>query len=228
MKDEVLAEANKQELTDICEDKREYHTLGGGVEQEETIGSLSKEVVATDSKGWSLEQPNSEKSWKEVGQEGAGDDAKLNGEFIEERLLKLGLGSYGDEAALKSEESRIGKFGISGFKSNLEESRNVSRSILEECVQMVVEERSSLKKDGFKEIFDADDDEVQEGRNEDSTAEGTKLRSNSPRSTWEPSRPSPTPRLAAWLLKAGASEAQVPNRNFFIHQLCFILVLGVA
>ena len=96
----------------------------------------------------------------------------------------------------------------------------MSRSILDECVQMVVEERSSLKKDGFKEIFDADDDEVQEERNEDGThfAEGTKTRSNSPkRSTWEPSRPSPTPRLAAWLLKAGASEAQVPNHNFF-HQ----------
>ena len=215
LKEEVLNDGNKQEFMDICEDKTEHHTFGGGIAQEENYGCLSKEEVATDSRGWSLEQPKSEESWREAGLEGAEGGVRLNGEFIEGRLSRLGLGSYGDEAALKSEESRIGKFGMGGFKANLEESQNVSRSILDDCVQMVVEERSLLKKDGFKEIFDADDDEVQEEKNEDGTAEGLKSRSNSPkRST---SRPSPTPRLAAWLLKAGASEAQVPNHNFF-HQ----------
>ena len=137
------------------------------------------------------------------------EDEVTDGETrnIEGRLSRLGLGSYGDEAALKSEESRIGKFGMGGFKANLEESQNVSRSILDECVQMVVEERGLLKKDGFKGIFDADDDEVHEGRI-DHSKEGAKF-GKLPRSSWELLRPSSTPRLSAWLLKAGASEAQV-------------------
>jgi len=210
LKDEVspaptaVADDNKQEFTDDRDDKKEYNVAEGEVAGKENYGSLSHEVVATDSRGWSLDQPKSEKSWKEVGLEGAGDDAEQNGKFIEERLSRLGLGSYGDGAALESERSRIGKFGMGGFKAGLEagegESLNVSRSILDECVQVVVGERCSLKKDGFKEIFDADDDEVQEGMKSSNLAR---------RSTWEPSRPSPTPRLAAWLLKAGASEAQV-------------------
>ena len=210
--------ANKQEFTDNCDDKKEYCAVEGEVAGKENYGSLSNEVVATDSRGWSLDQPKSEKSWKEVGLEEAGDDAEQNGKLIEERLSRLGLGSYGhgDGAALESDRSRIGKFGLGmgGFKAGLEdgeeESLNVSRSILEECVLVVVEEKCSLKKDGFKEIFDADDDEVQEGMKSSNLAR---------RSTWEPSRPSPTPRLAAWLLKAGASEAQVLDHNFYTDQL---------
>ena len=218
LKDEVspaptaVADVNKQEFTDDRDDKKEYNVAEGEVAGKENYGSLSHEVVATDSRGWSLDQPKSEKSWKEVGLEGAGDDAEQNGKFIEERLSRLGLGSYGDGAALESERSRIGKFGMGGFKAGLEagegESLNVSRSILDECVQVVVGERCSLKKDGFKEIFDADDDEVQEGMKSSNLAR---------RSTWEPSRPSPTPRLAAWLLKAGASEAQVLGHQYYIN-----------
>ena len=64
-----------------------------------------------------------------------------------------------------------------------------------------------LKKDGCKEIFDADYNEAQDGRNE-KLKKGEKL-SLSPRLSWELLRSSSTPRLAAWLLKAGASEAQV-------------------
>ena len=115
---------------------------------------------------------------------------------IEERLSRLGLGNHHDGAAKKSD-----------LKVGEDESRIVSRSILDECVQMVVEERGLLKKDGFKGIFDADDDEVHVGRNENSN-EAVKS-GRSPRSNWELLRPSSTPRLAAWLLKAGASEDQV-------------------
>ena len=126
-------------------------------------------------------------------------------------MSRLGLGNHHDGAAKKSD-----------LKVGEDESRIVSRSILDECVQMVVEERGLLKKDGFKGIFDADD-EVHEGSNE-RLKEGAKS-GKSTRSSWELLRPSSTPRLAAWLLKAGASEAQVLILLFYSSSL---FMLGVA
>ena len=120
--------------------------------------------------------------------------------FIEERLERLEIGNHVDEAAKKSTG------GMGDFKAGEDDSRIVSRSILEECVQMVVEERCLVKKDGFKGIFDADD-EVHEGSNE-RLKEGAKS-GKSTRSSWELLRPSSTPRLAAWLLKAGASDRDI-------------------
>ena len=127
-------------------------------------------------------------------------------------MSRLGLGNHHDGAAKKSD-----------LKVGEDESRIVSRSILDECVQMVVEERGLLKKDGIKGIFDVDDDEVYEGRNKNSN-EGVKS-GGSPRSNWEVLRPSSTPRLAAWLFKAGASEAQVLILLFYSSSL---FMLGVA
>ena len=98
-----------------------------------------------------------------------------------------------------------------GVTSREDDSRIVSRSILDECVQMVAEGRCLVKKDEFKGIFDADDD-VHEGRNEN-LEEGVKS-DKLPRSSWELLRPSSTPRLSALLLKAGASEAQVLSLYF--------------
>ena len=170
-------------------------------EQEENLESLPNNVVEKDSKEWSSKQLEYEESCWEAGLS-AINHARKTGEFIEERLSRLGLGSHGDEAAKKSTSGMA----MGDFKAGEDDSRIVSRSILEECVQMVVEERCLVKKDGFKGIFDADD-EVHEGSNE-SLKEGAKS-GKSTRSSWELLRPSSTPRLAAWLLKAGASEAQV-------------------
>ena len=97
------------------------------------------------------------------------------------------------------------------FEAWEDDSRIVSRSILDECVQMVAEGRCLVKKDEFKGVFDADDD-VHEGKNEN-LEEGEKP-DKLPRSSWELLRPSSTPRLAALLLKAGASEAQVLSLYF--------------
>ena len=177
--------------------------LPDGVEQE------LMEVVETDSKGWSYEQPKSEESCWEAGLS-AKNDARKTGEFIEERLSRLGLGNHGDEAAKKG--------GMGDVKVGEDEGLVVSRSILDECVQMVVEEGGLLKKDGLKGIFDADDDEVHEGRN--ANYKGVKS-GKSPRSSWELLRPSSTPRLSAWLLKAGASEAQVLA---LLNVFCFVLL----
>ena len=126
--------------------------------------------------------------------------------FIEERLERLEIGNHVDEAAKKSTIEMEGD-----FKAGEDESRIVSRSILDECVQMVAEGRCLVKKDEFKGVFDADDD-VHEGRNEN-LEEGVKS-DKLPRSSWELLRPSSTPRLSALLLKAGASEAQVLSLYF--------------
>ena len=122
--------------------------------------------------------------------------------FTEERLAR----NHGDEASKKSTSEMGGD-----FKAGEDDSRIVSRSILDECVQMVAEEGCLVKKDEFKGIFDADDD-VHEGRNEN-LEEGVKS-DKLPRSSWELLRPSSTPRLSALLLKAGASEAQVLSLYF--------------
>ena len=60
----VLAHANKQEFMENRDDKKEYYAVEGEVAQKENYKSLSNEVVATDSRGWSLDQPKPyEKSW---------------------------------------------------------------------------------------------------------------------------------------------------------------------
>ena len=59
-----------------------------------------------------------------------------------------------------------------------------------------------LEKNGSKGILDADDDAGRKG------ACGKDMMMSN-RSRRELSRPSPYPRLAAWLLREGASEAQV-------------------
>ena len=65
-----------------------------------------------------------------------------------------------------------------------------------------------LEKNGSKGILDADDDAGREG----AWRYGDMMMSN--RSRRELSRPSPYPRLAAWLLREGASETQVGG--FFV------------
>ena len=181
-------------------------------ESEDTFdfkGLRTKRGDVTDSKGWSFEQPKSEGSWKE-GELECGDVERRYEAHIEERLSRLGLGNRGDGAVPDFTKSKIGTGDFTGsFEVAEEESLILSKRILDECVQMVVEERCLSKKDGFKEIYDADEDEAQERRTNHSSGEQVKS-TQSPRSSWEFSRPSPTPRLAAWLLKAGASEAQVP------------------
>ena len=191
------------------EQESQGETSGTGSKAADGVEQELMEVVETDSKGWSYEQPKSEESCWEAGLS-AKNDARKTGEFIEERLSRLGLGNHGDEAAKKG--------GMGDVKVGEDEGLVVSRSILDECVQMVVEEGGLLKKDGLKGIFDADDDEVHEGRN--ANYKGVKS-GKSPRSSWELLRPSSTPRLSAWLLKAGASEAQVlAPLNVF----CFVLL----
>ena len=191
------------------EQESQGETSGAGPKAADCVEQELMEVVETDSKGWSYEQPKSEESCWEAGLS-AKNDARKTGEFIEERLSRLGLGNHGDEAAKKG--------GMGDVKVGEDEGLVVSRSILDECVQMVVEEGGLLKKDGLKGIFDADDDEVHEGRN--ANYKGVKS-GKSPRSSWELLRPSSTPRLSAWLLKAGASEAQVlAPLNVF----CFVLL----
>ena len=204
-KETVPSDGVEQEVVDSF-DMKGWRTLGAVEAQE----NLPSKVVDTGSKDWSYKQPKSEEICLEADL-GVNDDERETGEFIEERLSRLGLGNHRDGAAKKSD-----------LKVGEDESRIVSRSILDECVQMVVEERGLLKKDGFKGIFDADDD-VHEGRNENSN-EGVKS-GRSPRSNWEVLRPSSTPRLAAWLFKAGASEAQVLILLFYSSSL---FMLGVA
>ena len=190
------------------EQESQGETSGAGPKAADCVEQELMEVVETDSKGWSYEQPKSEESCWEAGLS-AKNDARKTGEFIEERLSRLGLGNHGDEAAKKG--------GMGDVKVGEDEGLVVSRSILDECVQMVVEEGGLLKKDGLKGIFDADDDEVHEGRN--ANYKGVKS-GKSPRSSWELLRPSSTPRLSAWLLKAGASEAQVLA---LLNVFCFVL-----
>ena len=145
-------------------------------------------VAMTDSKGWSYEQPKSEES-SEVMEL---SDRDLEGEekLTKENRLRMMRGEGDLNALVRCEEKE-------------QESLFVSRHIIEECVGMAVYGGDGpLEKNGSKGIFDVDDDA---GRKE---VCGNKVMMSSP-STREPTRPSPYPRLAAWLLREGASEAQV-------------------
>ena len=119
-------------------------------------------------------------------------DRDVEGEekLTEENRLKTMRGEGDLNALMRCEEKE-------------QESLFVSRLIIEECVEMAVYGGDGLlEKNGSKGIFDADDDA---GRKE---ACGNEVMMSSP-STREHTRPSPHPRLAAWLLREGASEAQV-------------------
>ena len=145
-------------------------------------------VVMTDSKGWSYEQPISEESLEVMKL----SDRDLEGEekLTKENRLRTMRGEGDLNALVRCEEKE-------------QESLFVSRLIIEECVEMAVYGGDGLlEKNGSKGIFDADDDA---GRKE---ACGNEVMMSSP-STREHTRPSPHPRLAAWLLREGASEAQV-------------------
>ena len=145
-------------------------------------------VAMTDSKGWSYEQPKSEES-SEVMEL---SDRDLEGEekLTKENRLRMMRGEGDLNALVRCEEKE-------------QESLFVSRHIIEECVGMAVYGGDGpLEKNGSKGIFDVDDDA---GRKE---ACGNKAIVSS-LSTRELTRPSPYPRLAAWLLREGASEAQV-------------------
>ena len=146
-------------------------------------------VAMTDSKGWSYEQPKSEVSSEVMKL----SDRDLEGEekLGKENQLRMMRGE-GDLNALpvRCEEKE-------------QESLFVSRHIIEECVGMAVYRGGGpVEKNGSKGIFDVDDDA---GRKE---VCGNEVMMSSP-STRELTRPSPHPRLAAWLLREGASEAQV-------------------
>ena len=145
-------------------------------------------VAMTDSKGWSYEQLRSEESSEIMKL----SDRDLEGEekLGKENRLRMMRGEGDLNALVRCEEKE-------------QESLFVSRHIIEECVGMAVYGRDGLlEKNGSKGIFDVDDDA---GRKE---ACGNKVMMSSP-STRELTRPSPYPRLAAWLLREGASEAQV-------------------
>ena len=145
-------------------------------------------VVMTDSKGWSFEQPKSEVSSEVM---------KLSDRDLEEEE------KLGKEHQLRTTR---GEGDLNALMRNMEkeqESLFVSRLIIEECVGMAVYGGDGpLEKNGSKGIFDVDDDA---GRKE---VCGNEVMMSSP-STRELTRPSPHPRLAAWLLREGASEAQV-------------------
>ena len=156
-------------------------------------------VAMTDSKGWSYELPKTEESPRhmELTDGDEGEEEKL----VQENRLRMARGDQGEKvipelgngdmiAPVKCEEKE-------------QESLFAIRYIIDECVgKAVCDGDDHLEKNGSKGIFDADDDA---GRKE---ACGNKVMMSSP-STREPTRPSPYPRLAAWLLREGASEAQV-------------------
>ena len=150
-------------------------------------------VVMTDSKGWSYEQPKSEESLEVMKL----SDRDLEGEekLTKENRLRTMRGEGDLNALVRCEEKE-------------QESLFVSRHIIEECVGMAVYRGGGpLEKNGSKGIFDVDDDA---GRKE--ACGKDVMMSNW--SSKEISRPSPYPRLAAWLLREGASEAQVGG--FFV------------
>ena len=146
-------------------------------------------VAMTDSKGWSYEQPKSEVSSEVMKL----SDRDLEGEekLGKENQLRMVRG----ESDLNALPVRCGE--------KEQESHFVSRHIIEECVGMAVYRGGGpVEKNGSKGIFDVDDDA---GRKE---VYGNEAMMSSP-STRELTRPCPYPRLAAWLLREGASEAQV-------------------
>ena len=156
-------------------------------------------VAMTDSKGWSYELPKTEESSRhmELTDGDEGEEEKL----VQENRLRMARGDQ--------EEKVFPEFGkgemIAPVKCEEKEQESLFaiRYIIDECVgKAVCDGGDHLEKNGSKGIFDADDDA---GRKEAFGKDVTM----SNQSSKEISRPSPHPRLAAWLLREGASEAQV-------------------
>ena len=118
-KETVPSDGVEQEVVDNF-NKKVCRTLGAVEAQE----NLPSKVVDTGWKGLSYKQPKSEEICLEADL-GFNDDERETGEFIEERLSRLGLGNHRDGAAKKSD-----------LKVGEDESRIGSRSILDEWVQM--------------------------------------------------------------------------------------------
>ena len=156
-------------------------------------------VAMTDSKGWSYELPKTEESSRhmELTDGDEGEEEKL----VQENRLRM---ARGDQEEKVSPELGKGEM-IAPLKCEEKELESLFaiRHIIGECVgKAVCDGDDHLEKNGPKGIFDADDDA---GRKE---ACGKDVMMSN-RSSKEISRPSPHPRLAAWLLREGASEAQV-------------------
>ena len=161
-------------------------------------------VAMTDSKGWSYELPKTEESSRhmELTDGDEGEEEKL----VQENRLRM---ARGDQEEKVSPELGKGEM-IAPVKCEEKEQESlfVIRYILDECVgKAVCDGDDHPVKNGSKGIFDADDDA---GRKE-ACGKNVTLANRSSR---EHSRPSPYPRLAAWLLREGASEAQVGG--FFV------------
>ena len=187
----ATARNSKHEVADGVQD---FHTQNVPRDGDSRIVAKDLEhckevpVAMTDSKGWSYEQPKSEERLEVMDL----SERDLEGEekLTKENRLRMMRGEGDLNALVRCEEKE-------------QESLFVSRLIIEECVGMAVYGGDGpLEKNGSKGIFDADDDA---GRND---ACGKDVTMSSP-STRELTRPSPYPRLAAWLLREGASEAQV-------------------
>ena len=161
-------------------------------------------VAMADSKGWSYELPKTEESSRhmELTDGDEGEEEKL----VQENRLRM---ARGDQEEKVSPELGKGEM-IDPVKCEEKEQESLFaiRHIIDECVgKAVCDGGDHLEKNGSKGIFDADDDA---GRKE-ACGKNVTLANRSSR---EHSRPSPYPRLAAWLLREGASEAQVGG--FFV------------
>ena len=153
-------------------------------------------VAMTDSKGWSYELPRFEESSRHTDGDEGGEE-----KLVKENRLRMARGDQGEKVI--PELGNGDMIAPVKFEEKEQESLFVIRYILDECVGKAVCDGSDhLEKNGSNGIFDADDDA---GRKE-ACGKNVTLANRSSR---EHSRPSPYPRLAAWLLREGASEAQV-------------------
>ena len=161
-------------------------------------------VAMTDSKGWSYELPKTEESSRhmELTDGDEGEEEKL----VQENRLRLARGEQEEKVSPELGKGEMIDQVQCGEKK--QESLFAIRYIIDECVgKAVCDGDDHFEKNGSKGIFDADDDA---GRKE-ACGKNVTLANRSNR---EHSRPSPYPRLAAWLLREGASEAQVGG--FFV------------
>ena len=160
-------------------------------------------VAMTDSKGWSCELPKTEESLRHM--EPTDGDEGGEEKLVQENRPRMARGDQGEKV---TPELGKGEMIAPQCKETEQESLFVIRYIIDECVgKAVCDGDDHLEKNGSRGIFDADDDA---GRKE---ACGKDVMMSN-RSSKEISRPSPYPRLAAWLLREGASEAQVGG--FFV------------
>ena len=160
-------------------------------------------VAMTDSKGWSCELPKTEESLRHM--EPTDGDEGGEEKLVQENRPRMARGDQGEKV---TPELGKGEMIAPQCEETEQESLFVIRYIIDECVgKAVCDGDDHLEKNGPKGIFDADDDA---GRKE---ACGKDVMMSN-RSSKEISRPSPYQNLAAWLLREGASDAQVGG--FFV------------